>query len=116
MTREKERAGALETCVSKGQNLADLVEYSADSIVSKTILDKSAGTITLFAFDKGQKLSEHTAPYDAVVQVIDGICQLTIDGQPKHVTAGKIIIMPGNIPHSMMATEKFKMLLTMIRA
>lgn len=116
MTREKERAGTLEECVSNGQDLADLVEYTQDSIVSKTILDKSAGTITLFAFGKGQKLSEHTAPYDAVVQVLDGLCQLTIDGQAKHVKAGEIIIMPGNLPHSVTATENFKMLLTMIRA
>ena len=116
MIRENERAGALEACVSKAQNLTDLVEYSADSIVSKTILDKSAGTITLFAFDKGQKLSEHTAPYDAVVQILDGNCQLTIDGQTKKVTAGEVIIMPGNVPHSVTAHEKFKMLLTMIRA
>ncbi len=116
MTREKEWAGALEACVSKGQSLADLVRYSEDSIVSKTILDKSAGTITLFAFDKGQKLSEHTSPYDAVVQVLDGSSQLIIDGQDKQVTAGEIIIMPGNVPHSVNAREKFKMLLTMIRA
>ena len=116
MTREKERSGTLESCVSKGQSLAELVAYSADSIVSKTILDKTAGTITLFAFDKDQKLSEHTAPYDAVVQVLDGGCQLTIDGQAKQVAAGEIIIMPGNVPHSVTATEKFKMLLIMIRA
>ena len=116
MTFEKERPGVLEACVSKGQKLEDLVEYSKDSIVSKTILDKSAGTITLFAFDKGQKLSEHTVPYDAVVQVLDGNGMLTIDGQDKHVTAGEIIIMPGNVPHAVTAREKFKMLLTMIRA
>jgi quercetin dioxygenase-like cupin family protein len=116
MTSEKQRAGSLEACVSTAQNLVDLVEYSKDSIVSKTILDKSAGTITLFAFDEDQKLSEHTAPYDAVVQVLDGDCQLTIDGQPKQVTTGEIIIMPGNVPHSVTATERFKMLLTMIRA
>jgi quercetin dioxygenase-like cupin family protein len=116
MTREKERSGTLEACVSKRQCLTDLVEYSADSIVSKTILDKSAGTITLFAFDKGQQLSEHTAPYDAVVQVLDGHCQLTIDGRARQVSAGEIIIMPGNVPHSVTAQEKFKMLLTMIRA
>ena len=116
MSSEKQRAGALEACVSKAQNLVDLVEYSKDSIVSKTILDKSAGTITLFAFDKDQKLSEHTAPYDAVVQVLDGKCQLTIDGQPKQISTGEIIIMPGNVPHSVTATEKFKMLLIMIRA
>ena len=116
MTSEKQRAGSLEACVSKAQNLVDLVEYSKDSIVSKTILDKSAGTITLFAFDKDQKLSEHTAPYDAVVQVLDGNCQLTIGDQSKQAVAGEIIIMPGNVPHSVTATEKFKMLLTMIRA
>ena len=116
MTCEKERPGILKACVSKAQTLADLVEYSKDSIVSKTILDKSAGTITLFAFDKGQKLSEHTTPYDAVVQVLDGRSQLTIDGQDKQVTTGEIIIMPGNVPHAVTAQEKFKMLLTMIRA
>jgi quercetin dioxygenase-like cupin family protein len=116
MTYEKERSGVLHACVSKAQRLADLVEYSKDSIVSKTILDKSAGTITLFAFDKGQKLSEHTAPYDAVVQVLDGRSQLTIDGKDKQVAAGEIIVMPGNVPHAVTAQEKFKMLLTMIRA
>ncbi len=116
MSSEKERSGALEACVSEGQNLLELIDYSKDSVVSKTILDKSVGTITLFAFDKGQKLSEHTAPYDAVVQVLDGVCQITIDGQPKQVAAGEILIMPGNVPHSVKAKEKFKMLLTMIRA
>ena len=116
MTCKKERPGVLKACVAKGKKLADLVEYSKDSIVSKTILDKSAGTITLFAFDKGQKLSEHTTPYDAVVQVLDGRSRLTIDGQDKHLTAGEIIIMPGNVPHAVTAQEKFKMLLTMIRA
>lgn len=116
MTCEKENPNILEACLGKGQRLVDLVEYSKDSIVSKTILDKSAGTITLFAFDKGQKLSEHTAPYDAVVQVLDGRSQLTIDGEEKQVTAGEIIVMPGNVPHAVKAQEKFKMLLTMIRA
>ena len=116
MTCEKERPGILKACVGKGQKLADLVEYSKDSIVSKTILDKSAGTITLFAFDKGQKLSEHMTPYDAVVQVLDGHGQLTIDGQGKQVSTGEIIMMPGNVPHAVTAHEKFKMLLTMIRA
>ena len=102
--------------MGQGQRLADLVEYSKDSIVSKTILDKPAGTITLFAFDKDQKLSEHTAPYDAVVQVLDGQALLTIGGARKKVSAGQIIIMPGNVPHSVAAEERFKMLLTMIRA
>ena len=111
-----EKANVLQVCVSRSQSLAGLVEYSEDSIVSKTILDKPAGTITLFAFDKGQKLSEHTTPYDAVVQVLDGRASLMIGGEEKAVVAGEVIIMPGNVPHSVAAREKFKMLLTMIRA
>ncbi len=106
----------LDACMGRCQKLVSLVEYAADSIVSKTILDKPVGTITLFAFDKGQKLSEHTAPYDAVVQVIDGSAQLTIGGKDVMVLAGEIIVMPGNVPHAVAALEKFKMLLTMIRA
>jgi quercetin dioxygenase-like cupin family protein len=102
--------------MGKGQRLSDLVEYSEDSIVSKTILDKPVGTITLFAFDKGQKLSEHTAPYDAVVQVLDGKARLTIGGKDEKVSEGQIIIMPANISHAVNAEERFKMLLTMIRA
>jgi len=105
----------LGACLGKSQDLASLVGYASDSVVSKTILDKPAGTITLFAFDKGQKLSEHTAPYDAVVQVVDGIAQITIDGKAVSVSAGSIIIMPANVPHAVDAVKKFKMLLTMIR-
>ena len=106
----------LDACMGRSQKLVSLVEYATDSIVSKTILDKSVGTITLFAFDKGQKLSEHTAPYDAVVQVLDGAAQLTIGGEDVRVLAGEIIIMPANVPHAVAAEEKFKMLLTIIRA
>ncbi len=106
----------LDACMGRSQKLVSLVEYAADSIVSKTILDKPTGTITLFAFDKGQKLSEHTAPYDAVVQVIDGAGMITIDGKDINVSAGQIIVMPGNIRHAVKANERFKMLLTMIRA
>ena len=116
MTGKKENASVLQACLGKGQRLAELVEYSKDSIVSKTILDKPAGTITLFAFDKGQKLSEHTTPYDAVVQILDGQARLTIGGQDVEASAGQIIIMPDNVPHAVTAEEKFKMLLTMIRA
>ena len=115
MTKTQDKSTVLQACVGNGQNLTDLIEYAADSVVSKTILDKTAGTITLFAFDKGQKLSEHTAPYDAVVQVLDGRAQLTIGGQDKQVSAGQIIIMPANVPHAVTAVQKFKMLLTMIR-
>ncbi|MHC4309979.1 MAG: cupin domain-containing protein [Planctomycetota bacterium] len=106
----------LDACMGRCQKLVSLVEYACDSIVSKTILDKPVGTITLFAFDRGQKLSEHTAPYDAVVQVIDGSAKLTIGGEDIRVLAGEIIIMPANVPHAVVAEEKFKMLLTMIRA
>lgn len=106
----------LGACLGQGQELVSLVAYAADSIVSKTILDRPVGTITLFAFDSGQKLSEHTVPYDAVVQVLDGQGRFTIAGEEKEVSAGEIIIMPGNVPHAVAAEERFKMLLTMIRA
>ena len=105
----------LQDCLSRARGLAEMVDYAGDSIVSKTILDKPAGAITLFAFDEGQKLSEHTAPYDAVVQVLDGQATITIDGRENDVAAGGIIIMPGNVPHAVAATKRFKMLLTMIR-
>ena len=116
MTEKQTRLGVLEACVARPQNLDGLIEYAADSIVSKTIIDKPVGTITLFAFDAGQKLSEHTAPYDAVVQVLDGRGRLTIGGESVVVSAGQVVIMPGNVPHSVAADERFKMLLTMIRA
>ncbi len=116
MTEKRAKASVLEACLAQPQNLEGLIDYTQDSIVSKTILDKPVGTITLFAFDAGQKLSEHTAPYDAVVQVIDGRGQLTIGGRPVTVTAGELVIMPENVPHAVAADERFKMLLTMIRA
>ena len=116
MSSEKSKTTVLQTCLGKGQSLADMVEYADNSIVSKTILDKSIGTITLFAFDKGQRLSEHQTPYNAVVQVIDGMVRLTIGGKDVNVSTGQIIIMPGNVPHAVTAYDKFKMLLTMIRA
>ena len=112
----KKQVNLLQACLCKGQDLAKLVQYSDDSIVSKIILDKPIGTITLFAFDKGQNLSEHTSPYDAVVQILEGSAKLTIGGKDVEVLAGQIIIMPGNVPHAVVAEEKFKMLLTMIRA
>ena len=116
LARKKKKSTVLQACLGKSQRLVDMVEYADNSIVSKTILDKPTGTITLFAFDVGQKLSEHTAPFDAVVQVIDGAARLTIAGEDIDVSASQIIIMPGNVPHAVAADEKFKMLLTMIRA
>jgi len=116
MTDHKQKDHVLPDCLGKGQKLVDLVEYSKDSIVSKTLLDKSAGTITLFAFDQGQKLSEHTAPYDAVLQVLDGKAHVKIADQTNEISKGQLIIMPANVPHAVNAGERFKMLLTMIRA
>lgn len=103
----------LET--SKAFELKKLIEYSKDSIVSRTIAESKAGTLTVFAFDKGQGLSEHSAPFDAIVQVIDGNGEFTIGGNPVKVSAGQIIIMPANVPHAVRAVKKFKMLLTMIK-
>jgi len=116
MTEKRTKSSVLEACVAKARSLDGLIEYAEDSVVSKTIIDKPVGTITLFAFDAGQQLSEHTAPYDAVVQVIDGRGRLVIAGQAVTVETGEVVIMPGNVPHSVTADERFKMLLTMIRA
>src|SRR4030042_3103507 len=96
MTEKK--STVLQDCLNRAKALAELIDYADDSVVSKTILDKPVGTITLFAFDRGQKLSEHTAPYDAVVQVIDGKGRLTIGGQEKTVSAGQTIIIPASVP------------------
>jgi quercetin dioxygenase-like cupin family protein len=92
------------------------IDYAAGAIVSKTIVEKKTGTITLFAFDKGQKLSEHTAPFDAVVHVLEGAVELVIGGKQLRAEAGSMVIMPANIPHAVNAVERFKMLLTMIRS
>ena len=116
MTEKRTKSNVLEACVATARDLDGLVEYAADSIVSKTIIDKPVGTITLFAFDAGQQLSEHTAPYDAVVQGLDGRGRLTIAGRPVTVEAGQVVIMPGNVPPAVAAEGRFKMRLTMIRA
>ena len=115
MSQESKRTTLLDACVGQAQPLDKLVGYATDSIVSKTILDKPAGTLTLFAFDQGQKLSEHTSPYDATVQVIDGRARVTIAGQDHEVGAGELVIMPAHVPHAVAAAEPFKMLLIMIR-
>ena len=98
------------------RNLADLVGYQEASVVSKTLLEKDTGTVTLFAFDKGQGLSEHTAPFDAMVCVLDGVAEITIAGNPVTLQQGEMLIMPANKPHSLKATERFKMMLTMIKS
>ncbi len=93
----------------------NMVEYQEGSIVSKTLVDKETGSITLFAFAAGQSLSEHTAPYEALVQVIDGSAEIIIAGQTYELNAGEMILMPADIPHAVKAEEKFKMMLTMIK-
>jgi quercetin dioxygenase-like cupin family protein len=99
----------------KAINLKESVDYAEGSVVSKTLIKKDIGNITLFAFDAGQGLSEHTAPFDAVVYVLDGEAEITISGQPQNVSAGEMLIMPANIAHSLKAKVPFKMLLVMIR-
>jgi quercetin dioxygenase-like cupin family protein len=97
-------------------NLVNLAGYQDGAVVSRTVVDKPVGTITAFAFDEGEGLSEHTAPYDAFVQVLDGEAEINIEGKAHTVAAGEIIVMPANKPHSLRAVKRFKMLLVMIRA
>ena len=97
-------------------NLLDQIDYQNGSVVSKEIIKKDKGTVTLFAFDKGQGLSEHTAPFDALVYVFDGKAEVLISGQPFSLKAGELIIMPANKPHALKAVERFKMILVMVRA
>ena len=96
-------------------NLEKMVEYSSGGVISKQVLKNQSGNITLFSFDKGQGLTEHTAPFDAVVQVLDGEAQIIIGGNPNLVRKGESIIMPANVSHALQAVQQFKMLLTMIK-
>ena len=91
------------------------IDYAKEGIVSKRIVEKATGNVSLFAFDKGQKLSEHSAPFDAMIQVLEGQAEITINKAPFKLHAGETIIMPANIPHAVLALEQFKMLLTMIK-
>ena len=97
------------------KNLSDLVKYQGNAVVSSEIIKKDTGTVTVFAFDKGQGLSEHTAPFDALVNIIDGQAEVSISGKLFTVKEGEMIIMPANTTHSMKGMEKFKMLLVMIK-
>ncbi len=102
--------------IGRAIDLADLVDYQEGSVVSRTIIERETGTITLFAFGAGQGLSEHTAPYDALVHVLDGSARITIGEGEHKVRAGEILIMPADIPHALHADEPFKMMLVMIRS
>ncbi len=107
-----------EKGIEKAQvnRMASFVDYQEGSIVSRTIIDKKAGTITFFAFDKGQGLSEHVAPYDALVSMLDGEAQILISGKAFDVKEGEMIILPAKKPHALKATARFKMMLVMIKA
>jgi len=107
---------AVDAALADAVDLAALVDYQQGSVVSRTLVKKPTGTVTLFAFDAGQELSEHTAPFDAMVQVVDGTGELTIGGRPVRMTAGQLVVMPAGVPHAVRAVERFKMLLTMIRS
>ena len=108
--------GKREMPIAEVVRLIDLVNYQEGSVVSRTVVNRSTGTITLFAFDEGQGLSEHTAPFDALAHVLEGDAEITVSAKPLRTTSGEAVLMPANQPHSLKALSKFKMLLTMIRS
>jgi quercetin dioxygenase-like cupin family protein len=105
-----------KTLAAQASNVAEIIDYQEGSVVSRTIIDKKAGTVTLFAFDEKQGLNEHTAPYDALVYLLEGEAEVVISGKPIRLKTGEITIMPANEPHALTAVTRFKMLLTMIRS
>jgi len=113
VTREVETAHPEAQVVT---SMTDLIQYQDGSVVSRTILKRESGSVTLFAFDQSQGLSEHTAPYDALVHLLDGEAEITIDGKAHRVKQGEMIIMPANHPHALKAVTRFKMVLTMLRS
>lgn len=102
--------------MAKENILADSIKYQTGTVVSRTIVNKLTGTVTLFAFDKGQGLSEHTAPFDAMVYLLDGLAEIKIAGKKHKLAKGEMVIMPAGKPHALKAVEKFKMLLIMIKS
>lgn len=113
---EEKRSGNSNRFVGQVVNLTDLINYQAGSVVSRTIIDKKAGTVTLFSFDEGEGLSEHTAPYDALVYILNGEADIIISGKPVRLKKGELTLMPANRPHALSAITKFKMLLIMIKS
>lgn len=105
-----------EKIVGEAVRLADLADYQEGSVVSRTIVDKGTGTVTFFAFDEGQGLSEHIAPFDALVYLLEGEAEVVLSGKPMRLKEGEMVIMPANQPHALRATRRFKMILTMIRS
>jgi len=105
-----------QALLAKSLDVSGLIDYQAGAVVSRTLIDRGVGTVTLFAFDRDQGLSEHTAPFDAMVYLVDGQAQVIISGKEHLVKAGEMIIMPANEPHALKAIARFKMLLIMIRS
>ncbi len=105
----------MEKLIANVVNVSKLVEYQEGAVVSRAVMSGKAGTVTLFAFDEGQGLSEHTAPYAALVQLLEGEAEVTIAGKPLRIQAGEMVIMPAQQPHALRAIKKFKMMLVMIR-
>jgi len=103
------------SALAKVHSLANMVAYQEGAIVSRTLINKTTGTVTLFAFDAGQSLTEHTSPYDALVYILDGGADITVDGEVCRVHSGESLLLPANHPHALRASERFKMLLIMIR-
>ncbi len=113
---ENDKAAKAQFTPAQPAPALNLVEYQPGSIVSREILKRTTGKVTLFAFDAEEGLSEHTSPYDALVQILEGEAEITIDGKPNRVAAGELILMPANHPHALKALKRFKMILTMIRS
>jgi quercetin dioxygenase-like cupin family protein len=105
-----------EMPIAEVVRLIDLVNYQDGAVVSRTLVNRTTATVTLFAFDDGQGLSEHTAPFDAVAHLLEGEAEIVVSGKPLRTTAGEAVLMPANQPHSLKALSRFKMLLTMIRS
>ena len=116
MKKDEGKAAKGESLLAQVLNMAGLVDYQKGAVVSRQIINKPTGTVTVFAFDKGEGLSEHTAPFDALVQILDGEAEVTISGKPNRLEAGEMIIMPANQPHALKALARFKMALVMIRS
>lgn len=112
----KNKSGGQSGLLAKALELSELIAYQDGAVVSRTILNTMKGSVTLFAFDTGEGLSEHSTPFDALVYLVDGEAEITISGEEHHVKQGEIIIMPANQPHALKAVEKFKMMLVMIRS
>lgn len=114
--KTKKLEDKMDSLMARAIGMADLVEYQDGAVVSKTVIAKPTGTVTLFAFDKGQGLSTHSAPFDALVVILDGEARITISGKAHKVTKGEMIIMPANKPHALKAVKPFKMMLVMVKS